>query len=36
VHTRQVTSYLRTTGLRLAFIFNLDVLIPAGFKRVVL
>ncbi len=38
VHARQVTSYLRTTGLRLAFIFNfnVDVLIPAGFKRVVL
>jgi GxxExxY protein len=38
VHERQVTSYLKTTGLRLAFIFNfnVDVLMPSGFKRVVL
>jgi GxxExxY protein len=38
VHERQVTSYLKTTGLRLAFIFNfnVDVLMPGGFKRVVL
>ena len=36
VHTRQVASYLRTTRLRLGFIFNfnVDVLMPAGFKRV--
>jgi len=36
VHSRQVTSYLRTTRLRLGFIFNfnVDVLMPAGFKRV--
>jgi GxxExxY protein len=38
IHTRQVTSYLRTTGLRLGFIFNFNVttLMPGGFKRVVL
>jgi GxxExxY protein len=38
IHTRQVTSYLRTTGLRLGFIFNfnVDALMPAGFRRVVL
>jgi len=38
IHTRQVASYLKTTGLRLGFIlnFNVDVLIPGGFKRVVL
>jgi len=38
VHTRQVTSYLKTTGLRLGFIFNfnVDVLMPTGFKRVAL
>jgi len=38
VHSRQVTSYLRTTGLRLGFIFNfnVDVLMPSGFKRVAL
>jgi len=38
VHTRQALSYLKTTGLRLAFIFNfnVDVLMPAGFERVVL
>ena len=38
VHTRQVTSYLKSTQLRLGFIFNfnVDVLMPAGFKRVVL
>jgi len=38
VHTRQALSYLKTTGLRLAFIFNfnVDVLMPTGFERVVL
>ena len=38
VHERQATSYLKTTGLRLAFIFNfnVDVLMPTGFKRVAL
>jgi GxxExxY protein len=38
LHTRQVTSYLKTTELRLGFIFNfnVDVLIRSGFKRVVL
>jgi GxxExxY protein len=38
VHDRQLTSYLKTTGLRLGFVFNfnVDVLMPAGFKRVVL
>jgi GxxExxY protein len=38
VHIRQVTSYLRTTGCRLGLIFNfnVNVLIPDGFKRVVL
>jgi len=38
IHTRQVTSYLKTTGLRLGFIFNfnVNVLVPQGFKRVVL
>jgi GxxExxY protein len=38
IHTRQVTSYLRTLDLRLGFIFNfnVDALMPAGFKRVVL
>lgn len=38
IHTRQVTSYMKTTGVRLAFIFNVNVnvLIPTGFKRVVL
>jgi GxxExxY protein len=38
IHQRQVTSYLKTTGLRLGFIFNfnVEVLMPAGFKRVVL
>lgn len=38
VHTRQALSYLKTTRLRLAFIFNfnVDVLMPAGFERVVL
>jgi len=37
VHTRQALSYLKTTGLRLAFIFNfnVDVLMPNGFERVV-
>src|SRR5215213_2132895 len=38
IHTRQVTSYLRTLDLRLGFIFNfnVNVLMPDGFKRVVL
>jgi len=38
IHTRQVTSYLKTTGLRLGFVFNfnVDVLMKDGFKRVVL
>ena len=38
VHERQVTCYLKTTGLRLGFIFNfnVDVVMPTGFKRVVL
>jgi GxxExxY protein len=38
VHGRQALSYLKTTGLRLAFIFNfnVDVLMPAGFERLVL
>ncbi|HET7698362.1 MAG TPA: GxxExxY protein [Vicinamibacterales bacterium] len=38
VHSRQITSYLKTTGLRLGFIFNfnVDVLMPAGFKRIAL
>jgi GxxExxY protein len=38
VHTRQVRSYLKTTGLRLGLIFNfnVDVLMSQGFKRVVL
>ena len=38
VHTRQVTSYLKTAGLRLGFIFNfnVDVLMPDGFKRIAL
>jgi len=38
VHTRQALSYLKTTGLRLAFIFNfnVDVLMPGGFERVAL
>lgn len=38
IHTRQVTSYLRTLHLRLGFIFNfnVNVLMPDGFKRVVL
>ena len=38
IHTRQALSYLKTTGLRLAFIFNfnVDVLMPHGFKRVAL
>ena len=29
IHTRQVTSYLKTTGLRLAFIFNFNVDVDA-------
>jgi GxxExxY protein len=38
VHVRQVTSYLKATDVRLGFIlnFNVDVLMPGGFKRVVL
>ena len=38
LHTRQVTSYLRTLHLRLGFIFNfnVNVLMDEGFKRVVL
>ena len=38
VHTRQALSYLKTTGLRLAFVFNfnVDVLMPTGFVRVAL
>jgi GxxExxY protein len=38
IHERQVTSYLKTTGLRLGFVFNfnVDVLMPKGFKRIVL
>ena len=38
IHTRQVTSYMKTTGVRLAFVFNfnVNVLVPSGFKRVVL
>jgi GxxExxY protein len=38
IHTRQVTSYLKATKLRLGFIFNfnVDVLMPGGFKRVIL
>jgi GxxExxY protein len=38
IYTRQVTSYLKTTRLRLGFIFNfnVDVLMTTGFKRVVL
>lgn len=37
VHTRQVTSYLKATSLRLGFIFNfnVDVLMNDGFKRVI-
>ena len=38
IHTRQAISYLKTTGLRLAFIFNfnVDVLMPTGFERIAL
>lgn len=38
VHTRQLTSYLKATGTRLGFIFNfnVNVLVPDGFKRVAL
>ena len=38
VHSRQLTSYLRTTRLRLGFIFNfnVDALMPHGFKRIAL
>lgn len=38
IHTRQVTSYLRTLDLRLGFIFNfnVNVLMDDGFKRVAL
>ena len=37
IHKRQTLSYLKTTGLRLGFIcnFNVDVLMPGGFERVV-
>ena len=37
VHTRQVTSYLKTTGLRLGFLFNfnVDILMRDGFRRIV-
>ena len=37
IHTRQISSYLRTTGVRLGYIFNFNVgaLMPRGFKRVV-
>ena len=37
LHTRQLTSYLRTLDLRLGFIFNfnVNVLMPDGFKRVI-
>jgi GxxExxY protein len=36
IHSRQVTSYLRTQNLRLGFIFNfnVNVLMSDGFKRV--
>lgn len=38
VHTRQLTSYLRTAKVRLGFIFNfnVNVLVKEGFKRVAL
>jgi GxxExxY protein len=38
IHIRQTLSYLKTTELRLGFIFNfnVDVLMPNGFERVVL
>lgn len=38
IHCRQVKSYLKTTGVRLGMIFNfnVNVLMPAGFKRIVL
>ncbi len=38
IHTRQVTSYMKTTGVRLAFIFNfnVNVLMPTGFRRIAL
>jgi GxxExxY protein len=38
IHERQVASYLKTTGVRLGFVFNfnVDVLMPKGFKRIVL
>ena len=38
LHTRQLTSYLRSLNLRLGFIFNfnVNVLMPDGFKRVAL
>jgi GxxExxY protein len=38
IHTRQVRSYLKTTGLRLGLIFNfnVNVLMKEGFKRIVL
>jgi GxxExxY protein len=38
LHSRQVTSYLKTTGLRLGFVFNfnVDVVMPEGFRRIAL
>jgi GxxExxY protein len=38
LHTRQVTSYLKATNLRLGYVFNfnVDVLNEGGIKRVVL
>jgi GxxExxY protein len=38
LHSRQVTSYLRATNLRLGYVFNfnVDVLNEGGIKRVVL
>ena len=38
IHTRQLTTYMKTTGVRLGFIFNfnVNVLVSQGFKRVVL
>jgi len=38
IHTRQVTSYLKATKLRLGYVFNfnVDVLTRGGIKRVIL
>jgi GxxExxY protein len=38
IHTRQVTSYLKTTRLRLGYVFNfnVDVLTKGGIKRIAL